>query len=114
MRGEVNGYSEKIYEMKKPRNFHRGAFSRKTTLQQPSYDDASLEQLKKLLPSYDDALEQPSLLLPSYDDALEQPSLLLPSYDALEQPSLLLPSYDALEQPSLLLPSYDASLVLLF
>jgi hypothetical protein len=44
--------------MKKPRSFHCGAFSRKTTLQQPSYDDASLEQLLSLLPSYDDALEQ--------------------------------------------------------
>jgi hypothetical protein len=57
--------------MKKPRSFHCGAFSRKTTLQQPSYDDASLEQLLSLLPSYDDALELLSLL-PSYDDALEQ------------------------------------------
>ena len=36
--------------MKKPRSFHCGAFSRKTTLQQPSYDDA-LVQL--LLLSYD-------------------------------------------------------------
>jgi hypothetical protein len=42
--------------MKKPRSFHCGAFSRKTTLQQPSYDDASLELLS-LLPSCD-ALEQ--------------------------------------------------------
>ena len=46
--------------MKKPRGFHRGAFSRKTTLQQPSYDDDALELLMKLQPSYDDALEQPS------------------------------------------------------
>jgi hypothetical protein len=46
--------------MKKPRGFHRGAFSRKTTLQQPSYDDDALEQLLKLLPSYDASLEQPS------------------------------------------------------
>jgi hypothetical protein len=45
--------------MKKPRDFHRGAFSRKTTLQQPSYDDASLEQLLLQQPSCD-ALEQPS------------------------------------------------------
>jgi hypothetical protein len=48
-----------LLQMKKPRDFHRGAFSRKTTLQQPSYDDASLEQLLLQQPSCD-ALEQPS------------------------------------------------------